>query len=62
MDAHERLADSEELFAKSELTYNYSLYNLYRAMGILVSNQQIVFEKTIPEDEDSLPVMGIHKQ
>jgi outer membrane protein TolC len=62
MDAHERLADSEELFAKSELTYNYSLYNLYRAMGILVSNQQVVFEKTVPEDEDSLPVMDIHKQ
>ena len=62
MDAHERLADSEKLFAKSELTYNYSLYNLYRAMGILVSKQQVVFEKTIPEDEDSLPVMDVHRQ
>ena len=61
MDAHERLADSEELFAKSELTYNYSLYNLYRAMGILVSNQKVVFEETTPEDDDSLPVMDIHK-
>jgi outer membrane protein TolC len=62
MDAHERLADSEKLFAKSELTYNYSQYNLYRAMGILVSKQQVVFEKTTPEDEDSLPVMDVHRQ
>ncbi len=61
MDAHERLAHSEELFAKSELSYNYSLYNLYRAMGILVSNQQITFEQATG-DQDKLPVMHINKQ
>ncbi len=61
MDADERLSDSEELFAKSELTYNYSLYNLYRAMGILVSNQQIVFEKDT-NDQDELPVMHVKRQ
>lgn len=60
MDAHERLAHSEELFAKSELSYNYALYNLYRAMGILVSKQQITFEK-VTNDQDKLPVMHVKK-
>lgn len=62
MDASERLTESEELFAKSELTYNYALYNLYRAMGILVSNNNIAFEKETPEDGDELPVMHVRKQ
>ncbi len=60
MDASERLTRSEELFAKSELTYNYSLYSLYRAMGILVSNQNIVFEQD--RDENDLPAMHIRRQ
>ena len=62
MDANERLTDSEALFAKSELTYNYALYNLYRAMGILVSNNNIVLEETVPEDGDSLPVTQVRMQ
>ncbi len=61
MDAHERLADSEELFAKSELTYNYAMYNLYRAMGILVSNENITFDQQI-NDQDELPVMHVNKK
>jgi len=62
MDASERLTDSEELFAKSELTYNYALYNLHRAMGILVSTNNIVIEEETPEDGDELPVINISKQ
>lgn len=62
MDASERLTDSEELFAKSELTYNYSLYNLHRAMGILVSTNKIVIEEETPEDGDELPVINVSKQ
>jgi len=61
MDAHERLANSEELFAKSELTYNYAMYNLYRAMGILVSNEKISFEQQL-DDQDELPVMHVNKK
>jgi len=60
MDASERLTTSEELFAKSELTYNYSLYNLYRAMGILVSNQHIIFQKDT--DKDELPIMQVRQE
>ncbi len=59
MDAGERLSDSEELFAKSELTYNYSLFNLYRAMGILVSNNNITFAEVKPEDGQTLPDMQV---
>lgn len=62
MDASERLTDSEELFAKSELTYNYALFNLYRAMGILVSNNNIIFEEETPEDGDELPVIFVRNQ
>jgi hypothetical protein len=62
MDASERLTDSEELFAKSELTYNYALYNLHRAMGILVSTNNIVIEEETPEDGDELPVINVRKQ
>jgi outer membrane protein TolC len=62
MDASERLTDSEELFAKSELTYNYALYNLHRAMGILVSTNNIVIEEETPEDGDELPVIKVSKQ
>ena len=62
MDASERLTDSEELFAKSELTYNYALYNLYRAMGILVSNNNIIFKEETPEDGDELPVIFVRNQ
>ncbi len=60
MDASERLTDSEELFAKSELTYNYSLYNLYRSMGILVENNGIGFSEETPDQ--GLPVMHVRKQ
>lgn len=60
MDASERLTDSEELFAKSELTYNYSLYNLYRAMGILVENNRISFTEEEPDDD--LPVIHVEKK
>ncbi len=59
MDAEERLSKSEELFSKSELTYNYSLYNLYRAMGILVSTQKIEFSKE--QDTDELPIVKVQK-
>jgi outer membrane protein TolC len=55
MDASERLADSEQLYAKNELTYNYASYNLHRAMGILVSTNDISF--STEEDEDGLPAM-----
>jgi outer membrane protein TolC len=53
MDASERLAESEERYAKNELTYNYSTYNLHRAMGILVADNKIAFVKE--EGEDELP-------
>ena len=59
MDAGERLSHSEELLAKSELTYNYSLYNLYRSMGILVSKNDIVF--TEEKSDDKLPIIRIEK-
>ena len=62
LDANERLTESEELFAKSELTYNYSLYNLYRAMGILVSTNNISFDEQTGETDDGLPVMHVRKQ
>ena len=55
MDASQRLTESEERYAKNELTYNYSTYNLNRAMGILVSTNKIAFSKE--EDEDELPRM-----
>ncbi len=61
MDASERLTKSEELFTKSELTYNYSLYNLYRAMGILVKKNDIRIEKKGP-DSDGLPAVLVKKQ
>ena len=62
MDASERVTDSEALFAKSELTYNYALYNLYRVMGVLVSENDIVIEEIESESGDSLPIMQISKQ
>ena len=55
MDASERLTESEEVFARSELTYNLALYNLYRAMGVLVSKNDIVFVEQ--ESEDNLPIL-----
>ena len=61
MDASERLTDSEELFAKSELTYNYSLYNLHRSMGILVSTNNINITEEKPDKEDSLPTIHIRQ-
>ncbi len=57
MDASQRLAASEERFTRSELTYNYSLYNLYRAMGILVSSHGIGFDQST--DGDGLPVIHV---
>jgi hypothetical protein len=56
MDANERLSESEQLYAKNELTYNYASYNLYRAMGILVSSNDITF--TRQKDQDALPEMN----
>jgi len=60
MDASERLARSEEQFTKSELTYNYSLYNLYRAMGILLSSRNLTIEETTGQDQ--LPLIRVHEQ
>lgn len=57
MDASERLTESEELYAKSELAYNYATYNLYRAMGVLVKENKL--EPTQATDTDELPVMLI---
>lgn len=57
LDASERLTESEELYAKNELTYNYSTYNLHRAMGILVSSNNIAIKKD--QDEDKLPRMNV---
>ncbi len=59
LDASKRLTESEELYAKNELTYNYSTYNLHRAMGILVSTNNIAF--TRDQDEDKLPRMKLEK-
>lgn len=55
MDASERLTESEERYAKNELTYNYATYNLHRAMGILVSTNKISFSREM--DGDELPRM-----
>ncbi|WP_457575648.1 TolC family protein [Desulfomarina sp.] len=60
MDASERLTRSEELFTKSELTYNYSLYNLYRAMGVLVKKNDIRIEEK-DADSDGLPLVLVKK-
>ena len=57
MDASERLTESEEIYAKSELAYNYATYNLYRAMGVLVKENRIA--TTQEEDADDLPVIRI---
>ncbi len=62
MDASERLADSEEEVARSELTYNLSLYNLYRAMGILVSENDIVMNREQGDDELPVITVGIDEQ
>ena len=60
MDASERLTESEERYAKNELTYNYATYNLHRAMGILVSSNNISFSKEM--DEDTLPRMKFEQE
>lgn len=57
MDASERLTDSEEVFARSELTYNLAIYNLYRAMGTLVSQNSIIF--LCDADEEELPRLKV---
>jgi outer membrane protein TolC len=57
MDASERLTESEEIVARSEMIYNLSLYSLYRAMGILVSHSDIGF--TLEEGDDDLPVIKL---
>ena len=60
MDSSERLTKSEELYAKSELAYNYATYNLYRAMGVLVSKNNI---ETIQEqDSDELPAIKLEEK
>ncbi len=60
LDADERLSRSEELYAQNELSYNYSSYNLYRAMGVLVQNNGIDYQQET--DADKLPVMRVaHK-
>ena len=60
MDASERLTESEERYAKNELTYNYATYNLHRAMGILVSSNNISFNKEM--DQDTLPRMKFEQE
>ena len=57
LDADERLSRSEELYAQNELSYNYSSYNLYRAMGVLVQNNGIDYQQET--DADKLPVMRV---
>ena len=57
MDASERLTESEETVVRSELTYNLALYNLYRAMGILVTSNNFVFNRS--EGEDDLPLISV---
>lgn len=55
MDSSERLTRSEETVARSELTYNLALYNLQRAMGVMVQNNDIAFARE--EDDDELPIL-----
>jgi outer membrane protein TolC len=57
MDASERLTESEEKYAKGELSYNYATYNLYRAMGVLIQENNI--STTRDEDQDELPVLQV---
>ncbi len=59
LDASERLTDSEKLYAESELAYNYAIYNLYRAMGVLVQKNGITTKEQ--EDKDGLPIIRIEK-
>ncbi|MBU0945563.1 MAG: TolC family protein [Proteobacteria bacterium] len=61
MDASERLTKSEEVFAKSELTYNLALYNMFRATGILVSNSDVVFTRE-EDKETELPIIKINRE
>jgi len=59
MDALDRMIEAEVTFAKSELTYNLSLYNLNRVMGILVSVNNI---RITEETEDDLPVIRLVRE
>jgi len=53
LDALERLNDSEQQFSLSELTYNYSLYKLRSAQGVLLADNKV----TIVEEElNDVPV------
>ncbi len=57
MDASNRRADAEERFSLSQLTFNLSLFNLRKAMGNLVTSQDISTE-TI--EENGLPVLNVN--
>ena len=57
MDASERRADAEEKFSLSQLTFNLSLFNLRKAMGNLVTSQDISTETL---EENGLPVLKVN--
>lgn len=59
MDALDRMNEAEVTFARSELTYNLSLYNLNRVTGILVSVNNIRFTRG---EEDDLPVIRLERE
>jgi outer membrane protein TolC len=58
MDASERLGDAEMEFSRTELTYNLSLYNLQRVMGMLVDINRIEAEEI---EQDGLPLLRLKK-
>ena len=57
MDASERRAEAEKQFSFSQLTFNLSLISLRKAMGTLVTSQDISTETLV---EDGLPVLKVH--
>jgi hypothetical protein len=59
MDALDRMNEAEVAFARSELTYNLSLYNLNRVTGILVSVNNIRMTR---DKEDDLPVIRLERE
>ncbi len=59
MDALDRMSEAEATFARSELTYNLSLYNLNRVMGVLVSVNNIRITR---DQEDDLPVIRLVRE
>jgi len=53
------MSEAEATFARSELTYNLSLYNLNRVMGVLVSVNNIRITR---DQEDDLPVIRLVRE